>query len=98
MDINGSVAMVTGGASGLGLATVEALVAKGARAVIVDLPGSAGHDVAATMAEAVRFAPADVRDPDQMSAALEVAATMGDLRTVVNCAGVGDPARVISHS
>ncbi|AXT84925.1 3-hydroxyacyl-CoA dehydrogenase [Aeromicrobium sp. A1-2] len=90
MDVKNSVALVTGGASGLGLATVEALLADGAKVVIVDLPGSPGEEVAARLGDSVRFAAADVRDEDAVNAALDVAQELGELRVVVNCAGVGN--------
>lgn len=88
MDLRNGVALVTGGASGLGLAAVEQLVQRGARAVIVDLPGSAGEVIAKEMGDAVRFAAADVRSEADVQAALDLAADLGDLRVVVSCAGV----------
>lgn len=94
MDIRNQVALVTGGASGLGLATAERLLAAGAKVVIVDLPGSAGEDVAARLGENVRFVPADVTSEEQVAAAIEAAVAMGPLRVVVNCAGIGGSARV----
>jgi len=97
MDVTQSVALVTGGASGLGLATVEALVDAGAKVVIVDLPGSPGEDVAQRLGDSVRFAAADVRDEAAVEAALDVAAELGDLRVVVNCAGVGDAAKTVGR-
>jgi NAD(P)-dependent dehydrogenase (short-subunit alcohol dehydrogenase family) len=98
MDVNDStVALVTGGASGLGLATVEALVAAGSRAVILDLPGSPGEEVAARLGDGVRFAAADVRDQAAVSAALDVAEELGDLRVVVNCAGTGDAIKTVGR-
>jgi NAD(P)-dependent dehydrogenase (short-subunit alcohol dehydrogenase family) len=72
------------------------VVAQGASAVIVDLPGSAGREFAVELGERVRFAPADVRDEDQLQAAVVAATELGALRVVVNCAGVGTPGRVIS--
>lgn len=54
------VGLVTGGASGLGKATVERLINHGASAVILDLPSSDGHSVAAALGECCAFAPADV--------------------------------------
>ena len=90
------VVLVTGGASGLGAATVQRVVAQGASAVIVDLPGNAGLKFAGDMGERVRFAPADVRDEDQVQAAVAAAAELGTLRAVINCAGVATPGRVIS--
>ena len=62
MIVNDSVALVTGGASGLGLATVKALLADGAQVVIVDLPSSDGETVAKELGDRVRFAAADVTD------------------------------------
>lgn len=95
MDVKNSVALVTGGASGLGLATVEALLEAGAKVVILDLPGSPGADAAARLGESVRFAAADVRDEAAVTEALDVAASLGDLRVVVNCAGTGDAIKTV---
>jgi NAD(P)-dependent dehydrogenase (short-subunit alcohol dehydrogenase family) len=89
------VVLVTGGASGLGAATVRRVVSGGASSLILDLPSSAGADLAAELGERVRFAPADVRDEDQVQTAIAVATELGSLRVVVNCAGVGTPGRVI---
>ena len=95
MDVKNSVALVTGGASGLGLATVEALLDAGAKIVILDLPGSPGADVATRLGDSVRFAPADVRDEAAVNEALDVAAELGELRVVVNCAGTGDAIKTV---
>ncbi len=89
------VVLVTGGASGLGAATVRRVIAEGASALILDLPSSAGSELAAELGERVRFAAADVRDEDQVQAAIAAATELGTLRVVVNCAGVGTPGRVI---
>ena len=89
------VVLVTGGASGLGAATVRSVVAAGASALIVDLPGSSASELAAELGR-VRFAAADVRDEDQVQAAVTAATQLGSLRVVVNCAGVATPGRVIS--
>jgi NAD(P)-dependent dehydrogenase (short-subunit alcohol dehydrogenase family) len=97
MNPAGSSAVVTGGASGLGLASARALLARGAAVVLLDLPTSAGAAVAAELGDRVRFVPADVRDPEQVSAALDAAEDLGPLRIVVNCAGVGDPARTVGR-
>jgi NAD(P)-dependent dehydrogenase (short-subunit alcohol dehydrogenase family) len=90
------VVLVTGGASGLGAATVRAVVAEGASALIVDLPDSSASDLVAELGERAGFAPADVRDEDQVQAAVTAATQLGTLRVVVNCAGVATPGRVIS--
>jgi NAD(P)-dependent dehydrogenase (short-subunit alcohol dehydrogenase family) len=89
------VVLVAGGASGLGAATVRRVVAQGASALILDLPSSRGSELASQLGERVRFAAADVRDEDQVQAAVGAATDLGTLRVVVNCAGVGTPGRVI---
>ena len=95
MDITDAVALVTGGASGLGLATAKALRAAGAKVVILDLPSSAGEQRAAEIGDGARFAPADVRDEAQVTAALDAAAELGPLRVTVNCAGTGNASRTV---
>lgn len=95
MDISGASALVTGAASGLGLATARRLADAGAHVTIIDLPASAGAEVAAQLGGA--FAPADVTDPTEVSAAVQVAAAAGPLRVVVNCAGIAPPAKVLGR-
>lgn len=97
MDISGSVALVTGGASGLGLATTRQLLGLGASVVIVDLPSSKGADVAAELGERVAFAPADVTKEADVQAAVARAAELGTLRVAVNCAGIAPPARTVGR-
>lgn len=97
MELSSTVALVTGGASGLGLATVRRLVAAGGKVAILDLPNSDGPSVAAELGEAVVFAPGDVRDADAVVEGVKVAQELGELNVVVNCAGVGTPARVLSR-
>ena len=91
MRIEGSVALVAGGASGLGRATADALVARGATVVVLDLPQAADR---VPPGDGLTFAGADVRDPDQVQAAIEGATELGDLRICVNCAGIGAPGRI----
>ncbi|WP_374312853.1 SDR family NAD(P)-dependent oxidoreductase, partial [Microbacterium sp.] len=93
MDLSGSSALVTGGASGLGLATARRLAAAGSTVTIVDLPGSSGAEVAAELGG--EFAAADVTDAAQVAAAVEVAAAAGPLRVVVNSAGIAPPPKVL---
>lgn len=96
MQINDStVALVTGGASGLGGATVQRLHDEGAAVVIVDLPSSPGAELAEKLGDRARFVPADVRDEAQVQAAVDTTAELGTLRIVVTCAGVGTPGRVV---
>ncbi|MFF4025432.1 MULTISPECIES: 3-hydroxyacyl-CoA dehydrogenase [Nocardia] len=96
MQINDSVAVVTGGASGLGLATTKALLADGAHVVIIDLPSSNGEAVAKELGGRVRFVAADVTDENAVSQALDVAESLGPLRVAVNCAGIGNAAKTVS--
>jgi len=97
MQVNGSVAIVTGGASGLGLATVERLLDQGAQVVIIDLPSSNGEQIAAEKGAAVRFVAADVRDPEQVQAAVTAAEEIGPLRILVHCAGRGGAVRLVDR-
>ncbi len=91
MRIDGTAALVAGGASGLGRATAEALRDRGARVLVLDLPAAAervGPD------SGLAFAAADVRDPDAVAAAVDAAGVLGPLRICVNCAGIGTPGRI----
>lgn len=98
MNIDGKVALVTGGASGLGRATVEGLLAAGASAVIVDLPSSEGETLAKELGDEAAFAPADVTDEEEVRAAVRTAVdSFGGLHVAVNCAGVGFPGRVLTR-
>jgi NAD(P)-dependent dehydrogenase (short-subunit alcohol dehydrogenase family) len=97
MQTQGIVALITGGASGLGHATAARLVAAGASVTLVDLPASPGDDAARALGERAVFAPADVRDESQVAAALDMAQELGDLRVVVNCAGVATPGRMLGR-
>ncbi|MEK7371177.1 MAG: 3-hydroxyacyl-CoA dehydrogenase, partial [candidate division NC10 bacterium] len=90
MKISGSTTVITGGASGLGRATAERLLAGGGRVVLLDLPRSPGAEVAAGMGDGALFAPADVTNPDELTAALEAAVKrFGAIHALVNCAGIG---------
>jgi NAD(P)-dependent dehydrogenase (short-subunit alcohol dehydrogenase family) len=95
MQIDGSVVLVTGGASGLGEATVRQLVSQGGRVVIVDLNAERGKQLAAELGEAATFAQADVSNADEVQAAVEQATSMGPLRAAINCAGIGMAMRTI---
>lgn len=98
MHINGSTAVVTGGASGLGLATVKRLLDNGAQVVIADLPTSAGESVAADLGPRAQFVPADVRSAEDITAVMDRAVQTGPLRVVVHCAGRGGPVRVVDKN
>ncbi|GJL86711.1 MAG: 3-hydroxy-2-methylbutyryl-CoA dehydrogenase [Minwuia thermotolerans] len=97
MNLENTSALVTGGASGLGLACAKALVAKGASVVIVDLPTSAGADVAAELGDRVSFVAADVTSGEEMEAAVAAAEANGPLRSVLHCAGHGGAVRLVNR-
>lgn len=94
MKIAGTSALITGGASGLGRATAEKLLGKGARVVLFDLPTSAGEAVASELGQDARFVAGDVTSEQDAQAAVAAA---GDLRIAVNCAGIGGGARVVGR-
>lgn len=96
MQIKDTVAVVTGGASGLGLATTKAFLSHGAQVVILDLPTSRGAEAAAELGERACFVAADVTNENEVARALDAAEELGPLRVVVNCAGTGDAIRVLS--
>jgi NAD(P)-dependent dehydrogenase (short-subunit alcohol dehydrogenase family) len=96
MRIDGeTVALVSGGASGLGEATVRRLHEAGARVVILDLPSSKGADLAGELGPRASFCAADVCDEAAVTAAVETATALGDLRVAVTCAGIGTPGRLV---
>ncbi|OIU84775.1 3-hydroxyacyl-CoA dehydrogenase [Microbacterium sp. AR7-10] len=95
MQITGQGALITGGASGLGLATARRLSAAGARVAIIDLPSSAGEEIAAELGGL--FLPADVTSSEQIAAAVASAHTVAPLRIVVSCAGIAPPAKVLDR-
>ncbi|TAJ48448.1 MAG: SDR family NAD(P)-dependent oxidoreductase [Herbiconiux sp.] len=98
MDIAGGVALVTGAASGLGLATTRRLVAEGAAVVMVDLPSSAGADAALEFGDRAVFVGADVTSESDIQAAVDTAVSLGELDIVVNCAGIVTGARVVGRT
>jgi NAD(P)-dependent dehydrogenase (short-subunit alcohol dehydrogenase family) len=96
MKLTGQRALITGGASGLGLATARRFHDAGAHVVIADLPNSAGAEIAASMERAV-FAPTDVTDEAAVGDALALMSEV-PLRVVVNCAGIAPPRRILSKN
>lgn len=97
MDLSGGSAVVTGGASGLALATARRLVDRGVATVIVDLPSSDGERMAAELGGLARFAAADVTEVEAMQAALDLADKLGPIRALVHCAGRGGTVRVVER-
>jgi NAD(P)-dependent dehydrogenase (short-subunit alcohol dehydrogenase family) len=93
MKIKDAVAVVTGGASGLGLATTKRLLDAGAQVVVIDLRG---EDAVRELGDRARFVETDVTDEAGVSSALDVAESLGPLRINVNCAGIGNAIKTLS--
>ena len=98
MRLDNQTVLVTGGASGLGGATAEMIVAAGGRVVIADVNDAAGNDVAARLGPAARFVRTDVtRDADVQQAINTAIEDFGPLTGLVNAAGIGPAARVVGR-
>jgi NAD(P)-dependent dehydrogenase (short-subunit alcohol dehydrogenase family) len=95
MEIAGTAALVTGGASGLGAATARRLAAAGVKVVVVDLQDDLGEAIAAQVGGI--YVGADVTDEAQIQAAVDATAKLGPLRILVNCAGIAPPARTLNR-
>lgn len=97
MELRDTVALVTGGLSGLGRATAQKLAERATHVVVLDLPREDGDEIAAQIAANVRYVPADVTQAEDVAAAVQGATELGHLRTVVNCAGVATPGKVLGR-
>jgi NAD(P)-dependent dehydrogenase (short-subunit alcohol dehydrogenase family) len=96
MEMNNCIAMVTGGASGLGEATVRKIVLRGGKVTILDLDEAKGNKLAAELAGNAIFVKTDVVDEAGVGEAIsKTVAEFGGLNTVVNCAGIAVAAKVI---
>ncbi|BBX66462.1 3-hydroxyacyl-CoA dehydrogenase [Mycobacterium saskatchewanense] len=95
MEIINAVAVVTGGASGLGLATAKRLLGAGASVVVIDLKG---EETVAELGDRAKFVATDVADEVGVAEALDVAESLGPLRINVNCAGIGTATRTLGRS
>ncbi|MFM9085161.1 MAG: SDR family NAD(P)-dependent oxidoreductase [Acidimicrobiia bacterium] len=93
MEIRGAVAIVTGGASGIGAACARALASRGAKVVVADLNEAKGSALAAEIGGA--FCAVDVTKTDDIVAAVEMAKSMGPVRVLVNSAGIGWAQRTV---
>jgi NAD(P)-dependent dehydrogenase (short-subunit alcohol dehydrogenase family) len=98
MQIQGKAAVVSGGASGLGEASVRALVARGAKVVIADPNRARGEALAAELGPAAVYLSTDVSRAEQVQAAIERASQLAELRTVVSCAGIASAVRVLDKA
>src|SRR6478752_9927622 len=93
VEIKDAVAVVTGGASGLGLATTKRLLDAGAQVVVLDIRGK---EAVAELGERAVFAETDVTDEAAVTAALDIAESLGPVRIVINCAGTGNAIKTLS--
>jgi len=99
MHITGKSFIVTGGASGLGRAAVEAIMAAGGRAVVLDVNAETGQAAEQALGSAARFAQADVTSEEQVQRAVDLAiSAFGGLHGVVNAAGIGPAAKVLGKN
>ena len=96
MEIKNAVALVTGGASGLGRATVENFIQHGAKAIILDRDAEHGQAAASELGDSVRFVETDVTREEAVQNAIDTAIdTFGAVHIAVNCAGIGVAMRVV---
>ena len=95
MDLNACSAIVTGGASGIGLSSARRLAALGARIVVLDMNAEKGEAAAKELGG--RFLETDVADPDQVQAGVEAALELGPLRALLNAAGIGSASRTVDR-
>ncbi len=95
MELAGTSAIVTGGASGIGAASARALTKRGARCVLIDLNDELGEALASELSGL--YVRADVADPEQVQAAVDAAVEMAPLRALVNSAGIGAASRTVDR-
>ena len=96
MDISGTTALITGGASGLGEACGRLLVKSGGNVALLDLAEDKGQQLAAELGDKAIFIKTDVTDENQVAAAVaQTIEKFGAVNVAINCAGVGIPAKVL---
>src|SRR5262245_26734317 len=99
MQISGKTFLVTGGASGLGRAAAEAIVAAAGQVLLLDVNADTGEQTAQTLGSRAKFAQADVASEEQVKAAVDLAVSaFGRLDGVVNAAGIGPAAKVLGRN
>lgn len=97
MNIKDRVALVTGGASGLGAAVVRRFAESGAKVVIADVNDEKGTQLAGELGDNVRFVRTDVTDEAQAQAAVDAAAEFGGLHILLNAAGIGRAIKTVGR-
>jgi NAD(P)-dependent dehydrogenase (short-subunit alcohol dehydrogenase family) len=96
MQIQDTKAIITGGASGLGQAVAEDIIAAGGRVTLLDVNAAAGNALVATLGGRAAFIETDVTSEAAVNAAVAAASqAMGGINVAVNCAGVGWPKRMV---
>jgi NAD(P)-dependent dehydrogenase (short-subunit alcohol dehydrogenase family) len=96
MDISGKVALITGGASGLGLATAEKLLAAGSKIMLVDLNEDNAKKAVESLGDGTAFAIANVTDEDSVTDSIKATIEQfGGIHIVVNCAGIGSASKTV---
>lgn len=95
MEIKDVAAIVTGAASGLGLASAQRLIDQGAKVVLVDMNPLLGQQVAEKLGANAHFVQADITSETEFNQAIIKACELGELRAVVHCAGIGGPLRIL---
>ncbi len=99
MNLQDKVAVVTGGASGLGLATVTRLIEKGAKVIIFDVNAEKAKEAVAQFGENVQFALVNVSNEESVQNGInQVINSFGAIHICVNCAGVGTPGKTIGRN
>lgn len=94
MNLDGAGVLITGGASGLGLATAEAMATNGARVVLLDLQSSNGKEEAHRIGNNASFVAGDVTSEEDVQRAVDA---VENLRVLVNCAGIGPSLRIVGR-
>ncbi|MCC7184540.1 MAG: SDR family NAD(P)-dependent oxidoreductase [Rhodocyclaceae bacterium] len=95
MRITGNVVLVTGGASGLGGASAQRVIADGGKVLIADVNAEAGEKFAAQLGAGARFVRCDVTREADAQAAVDAARAMGRLVGLINCAGIGPAGKTV---
>eukprot|EP01137_Pigoraptor_chileana_P036355 Opistho-2@31804 len=99
MNIQNKTFIITGGASGLGLATAKMVIDNGGNAVLLDINAKAGEEAENTLGKNARFVQADVADEASVQNVIDTAiSTFGSLHGAISCAGIGPGERVIGKS
>ncbi len=97
MKISGNVFLVSGGASGLGAGTARMICAQGGKVLVADVREPEGQAFAAELGGDTRFCRMDVTDEDSVQTAVEAAVALGELRGVINCAGIVHAERIVKR-